>query len=66
MILALCKDRYVRKEEIAEQLGKSENYIRNKILPQLLKDGKLEKRYPFTHNHPEQGYKTSEAYAEEL
>lgn len=66
MILALCKDRYVKKEEIAEQLGKSENYIRNKILPQLLKDGKLEKRYPFTHNHPEQGYKTSEAYAEEL
>ena len=66
MILALCKDRYVKKEEIAEQLGKSENYIRNKILPQLLKDGKLEKRYPFTHNHPEQGYKTSEAYAVEL
>ena len=66
MILALCKDRYVKKEEIAEQLGKSENYIRNKILPQLLKEGKLEKRYPFTHNHPDQGYKTSEAYAEEL
>jgi len=66
IILTLCKDRYVKKEEIAEQLGRAENYIRNKILPQLLKDGKLEKRFPYTHNHPEQGYKTSEEYKGEL
>ncbi|MGC4129522.1 MAG: putative DNA binding domain-containing protein [Bergeyella sp.] len=66
IILKLCKGRYVKKEEIAEHVGRSENYIRNKILPQLLKDGKLEKHFPFTHNHPEQGYKTSEEYEGEL
>jgi predicted HTH transcriptional regulator len=65
-ILQICKDKYVKKEVIAEILGKSDSYIRNKILPKLLKEGKIEKRYPFTHNHPEQGYKTSENYAKEL
>ena len=59
-ILQICKDNYVKKEELAEALGKSEDYIRNKILPRLLKEGKLKKRYPLTHNHPEQGYTTSE------
>jgi predicted HTH transcriptional regulator len=66
VILKLCESRYVKKEELASLLGKSENYIRNRILPDLLKNGKLEKRFPFTHNHPEQGYKTSEEHAKKL
>jgi len=66
IILKLCKEQYVKKEELARKLGKSENYIRNRILPDLLKSGKLVKRYPYTHNHPEQGYMTSEDYAKEL
>lgn len=66
LILKICKEQYVKKEEIAKLLGKSENYIRNKILPDMLKSGKLTKRYPYTHNHPEQGYKTAEEYAKEL
>lgn len=66
LILKICKEQYVKKEEIAKLLGKSEDYIRNRILPDLLKSGKLVKRYPYTHNHPEQGYKTSEEYAAEL
>lgn len=57
LVLAICKDAYVTKEYIAKKLGKSEDYIRNKVLPRLEKEGKLEKRYPFTHNHPDQGYK---------
>ena len=60
IILLLCKDNYLKKEEIAHFLGKSEGYIRNKILPNLLASGKLVKRFPFTHNHPEQGYKAVE------
>ena len=32
----------------------------------MLKEGKLEKKYPFTLNHPEQAYKTTDEYAEEL
>jgi len=66
IILRLCKDEYVKKEELAKQLGKSENYIRNRILPDLLKSGKLVKRFPYTHNHPDQGYKTNEEHAKEL
>ncbi|WP_233757250.1 RNA-binding domain-containing protein [Algoriphagus sp. AGSA1] len=60
IILQLCKENFMKKEELAKALGKSESYIRNKILPDLLKRGKLIKRFPFTHNHPEQGYKTNE------
>lgn len=66
IIMRICKDNYVKKEELAELLNRSENYIRNKILPRMLKDGKLEKKYPFTLNHPEQAYKTTEEYAEKL
>jgi predicted HTH transcriptional regulator len=65
-ILMICKDKYVKKESLAQILGKSEKYIRNKILPELLKTGKLEKRFPFTDNHPEQGYKTTKEYADKL
>ena len=66
IILRLCKDEYVKKEELAKQLGKSENYVRNRILPDLLKSGKLVKRFPYTHNHPDQGYKTNEEHAKGL
>jgi hypothetical protein len=31
-ILQLYKNQYVKKEDIAKKLGKSENYLRNKIL----------------------------------
>jgi len=65
-ILEICKDSYIKKEELAKKLGKSETYVRNKILPRLLKDGKIKKHFPFTHNHPQQGYKTDENYANEL
>lgn len=64
--MQICKYDYINKEELALLLNRSENYIRNEILPQMLKDGKLEKKYPFTHNHPEQAYKTTEEYAEKL
>jgi len=66
IILEICKEQYVNKETIAQTLGKSERYIRNKFLPKLLKEGKLEKRYPHTDNHPQQGYKTTEKYAKKI
>lgn len=42
----------------AKQLGKSVDYLKNKVFPELIRTGTLEKRFPFTHNHPEQGYKS--------
>ncbi len=65
-IMQVCKSNYVKMEEVAHTIGKSVDYLKNKIFPQMIKEGKLEKRFPFTHNHPEQGYKTAEKYAKEL
>ncbi|MPM92002.1 hypothetical protein SDC9_139136 [bioreactor metagenome] len=53
-------------EEVAIRIGKSVDYLKNKIFPNMVKMGKLEKRFPYTHNHPEQGYKTTDEYAEKL
>jgi hypothetical protein len=64
--MKICKDEYIKMEDVAKELGKSIDYLKNKIFPRLMKDGKLEKRYPYTHNHPQQGYKTSEKYAKKL
>ncbi len=65
-IMRVCQSDYVKMEEVAVILGKSVDYLKNKIFPILMKDGKLEKRFPFTHNHPEQGYKTAEEYAKNI
>jgi ATP-dependent DNA helicase RecG len=65
-IMRICQSDYLKMEEVATILGKSVDYLKNKVFPTMMKDGKLEKRYPFTHNHPDQGYKTTEEYAKEL
>ncbi len=65
-IMQACKDEYMKMEEVANAIGKSVDYLKNKVFPQMIKDGKLEKHFPLTHNHPEQGYKTVEKYAKEL
>jgi hypothetical protein len=66
LIMRVCKNNYVKMEEIATIVCKSVDYLKNKIVPTMIKDGKLEKRYPYTHNHPEQGYKTGKDYLKEL
>jgi ATP-dependent DNA helicase RecG len=64
--MRICQSDYIKMEEVAKLLGKSNDYLKNKVFPDMIKEGKLEKRYPFTQNHPEQGYKTVEKYAKEL
>lgn len=59
-VLDICRNEYISKEKIAKLLGRSVNYIRNKILPPLVKENKLLIKYPYTHNHPNQGYKTND------
>jgi hypothetical protein len=66
LIMRVCKNNYVKLEKIATIVCKSVDYLKNKIVPAMIKDGKLEKRYPYTHNHPEQGYKTGKDYLKEL
>ncbi|GHT24970.1 ATPase AAA [Bacteroidia bacterium] len=65
-IMRVCKSNYVKMEVVAKQVNKSISYMKNKVFPQMIKDGKLEKHFPYTHNHPEQGYKTTDKYAIEL
>ncbi len=66
LIMKVCKHDYLKMDEVANQIGKSVDYLKNKVFPGMIKDEKLIKRFPFTHNHPEQGYKTSEEYAKQL
>ena len=61
-ILKLCKDRFRKKEELASLLGKSENYLKDKFIYRMQREGKLEPYLPLTPNHPEQAYKTTEIY----
>lgn len=56
-ILEVCSD-YASIEEIASKVGKSIVYLKNKIIPQMLKDGLLEWQYPNAPRHPYQKYRT--------
>ena len=62
LIMDICNEKYVKMEVIAEQVGRSLDYLKNKIFPNMVKQGKLEKKYPLNPNHPEQAYKTTEIY----
>lgn len=66
LIMKVCKHDYLKMEEVANQIGKSVDYLKNKVFPRMIKNEKLIKRFPFTHNHPDQGYKTNEEYAKQL
>ena len=65
-IMQVCRNNYVKMEDVGIIIGKSFDYLKNKIFPNMIKTGKLEKRFPFTDNHPGQGYKTTEEYADKL
>ena len=59
-IMKLRKGVYRKKEELAILLGKSENYLKDKFIYRMQKEGKIESFFPYTPNHPEQAYKTKE------
>ncbi|HZW77424.1 MAG TPA: hypothetical protein VFF21_03840, partial [Flavobacteriaceae bacterium] len=59
LIMTVCEGRYVKMEQVAHEIHRSVDYLKNKIFPKMIKDKKLIKKYPYTHNHPDQGYKTS-------
>lgn len=58
LIMNVCKDDYLKMEEISKRINKSTDYLKNKIFPDMIAKGKLEKKYPYTDNHPDQGYRT--------
>ena len=55
-IIDVC-DNYISLEEIATKVGKGIRYLKNKIMPQMISEGLLDRQFPDTPNHPYQKYK---------
>lgn len=58
LIKEICKNNYFKSIEIAELVGKREDYIKRKYLGEMVKSGELIYLHPEMINHPEQAYKT--------
>ncbi len=56
VIMKFCENEYMTVEEIAKAVNKSSRHLKNRIIPKMLSENKLEKRYP--DNHPQQKYIT--------
>ena len=63
LILNICKEDYRSSEYIAETLGRSISYLKSFILPTMIKEGMLIRRYPNIPHHPSQRYKSQETKA---
>lgn len=55
-IIAVC-DNYISLDEIAKLLGKSLQYLKNKVIPQMLHENLLERQFPNVPRHPHQKYR---------
>lgn len=57
-ILAVCREQFLTLSEISALLGRAAATLRNHYLNKLVKDGRLELRFPAHLNHPRQAYGT--------
>lgn len=58
VVLDLCENRFLTLRELAELLGRTKQNLRDRYITELVRDGRLELRYPDTPNHRDQGYRT--------
>ena len=58
LLVDLCAWTALSAEEIASLLGKTSNYISNRYLYRMAKDGRLQYKYPEMLKHPGQRYLT--------
>ncbi|MGH7860823.1 MAG: ATP-binding protein [Candidatus Dormibacteraceae bacterium] len=58
-ILAVCEGKFITPRELAQILDRSAKTLRVHYLSKLIKEGRIEPRYPTKPNHPEQAYRTS-------
>ena len=63
-ILAICKKRFIKLNDLATLLAKKPDTLRKNYLTPLVNDNKLELLYPTTRNHPEQAYSAKDVKAE--
>lgn len=59
-ILELCKDYYLNLRVLADLLNRMPDSLRINYLNRMVKEGKLELRYPDKPTHPDQGYKAKD------
>lgn len=58
-VLQLCEWQPMSIDQLATLLGRDRNYLRNKHLADMIKNGDLEFLYPESINHPYQAYKSA-------
>jgi ATP-dependent DNA helicase RecG len=58
LILEVCNLEFKSLDDIGPLVNKTPKYLKNYIIPDLVKSGKLERLYP-TINHPNQAYKSA-------
>ncbi len=55
-ILALCRERYLTADVLADLLNRTAPNLRNRYLSPMIRDGLLKLRYPESPNRPDQAY----------
>jgi len=58
IIMSIAED-YITINEIAKKVDRTIDYIANKIIPKMIKNGTIEHLYPGIPNHPKQKYKAT-------
>lgn len=56
-ILLLCADTFVSAQELGETLQRGMDTLKNHYISKMLRDGRLELRYPEQKTHPQQAYR---------
>jgi predicted HTH transcriptional regulator len=59
LILEACQNDYKTVSELAELSDRTVKHLQNRIIPELLSAGLLQRKYPETPNHPNQAYKAA-------
>jgi ATP-dependent DNA helicase RecG len=57
LIKKACEEEFLTIEEIAVVVGKDYQYLKNKIIRDMLRDGQIVRLHPNIPNHPSQAYK---------
>ncbi len=65
LMIRLCAWRPLTGEELATLLNKKRDYLRNKHLIPMVREGQLKLRYPETAKHPHQAYVATEIAQED-
>jgi len=56
LLLELCRERHYSAQELAEILRRRARYLLEEYLRPMIRDGRLQYRFPDEPNHPQQGY----------